>query len=77
MGCLHNLKIYDLKKAFQNINKISKKSYILVESFRNQTELFNLQCWALTCESFFSKKEWIYLFDAFDYKGDYEFIYFR
>ena len=77
MGCLHNLKIYDLKKAFQNINKISKKSYILVESFRNQTELFNLQCWALTCESFFSKKEWIYLFDSFDYKGDYEFIYFR
>ena len=33
----------------------------MVESYRNEKELFNLQCWALTCESFF-KKEWIWLF---------------
>ena len=77
MGCLHNLKIYNLGKAIKNINSISKNSYILVESFQNQKELFNLQCWALTCEAFFSKREWIYLFDLFGYKGDYEFIYFK
>ena len=48
----------------------------MVESYRNINEMFNLQCWALTCESFFSKKEWIWLFREFNYSGDYEFIYF-
>ena len=50
---LHNLKIFDLKKALKEIDRVGKKSYIAVESFRNESELFNLQCWALTCESFF------------------------
>ena len=49
----------------------------MVESYRTDLELFNLQCWALTCQTFFSKKEWIYLFKELKYKGDYEFIYFR
>ena len=48
----------------------------MVESYRNEEELFNLQCWALTCESFFSYKEWKWIFKKFNYKGDYEFIYF-
>ena len=59
IGCLHNLEINDLKKALEQINRIAKKKYILVESYRNEKELFNLQCWALTCNSFFSKKEWL------------------
>lgn len=74
---LHNLKIFDLKSALQNIKRVSKKSYVVVESYRNENELFNLQCWALTCQSFFSKDEWIWLFDKFGYNGDYEFIYFE
>ena len=46
------------------------------KEIENEKELFNLQCWALTCQSFFSKDEWIWIFDEFGYKGDYEFIYF-
>ena len=38
------------------IQRVGKKKFIVVESFRNEMELFNLQCWALTCQSFFSKK---------------------
>ena len=49
----------------------------MVESYRNNMELFNLQCWALTCESFFSKSEWEWIFKEFNYTGDYEFIFFR
>ena len=49
----------------------------MVESFRNDTEQFNLQCWALTCQTFLSKKEWINLYKFLDYKGDFEFIYFK
>ena len=76
-GCFHNLEINDLKYALGEIKRVSKKTHIMVESYRNETELFNLQCWALTCESFFSKKEWKWLFDQFDYNRHYEFIYFE
>ena len=49
----------------------------MVESYRSEQEQFNLQCWALTCESFFDVDEWIRLFDRFGYTGDYEFIFFE
>lgn len=75
-GCFHNLEINDLKFSLNEIQRVSKKSFIMVESFRNEKELFNLQCWALTCQSFFSKKEWKWVFDEFNYKQYYEFIYF-
>ena len=77
LGTLHNLEIFDLEKAFNEINRVSKKSYIWVESYRNTKELFNLQCWALTCQSFYTPKEWLWIFKKFNYRGDYEFIYFE
>ena len=77
LGTLHNLQIFDLEKAFKEINRVSKKSDIWIESFRNSKELFNLQCWALTCQSFYTPEEWRWLFRKFNYKGDYEFIFFE
>ena len=77
MGTLHNLEIFNLEKAFNEINRVSKKSYIWVESYRNSKELFNLQCWALTCKSFYTPEEWLWIFKKFKYKGDYEFIFFK
>jgi len=58
LGTLHNLKIYDLKKAVQEMQRVAKNKFIMVEAYKNDTELFNLQCWALTCESFFKPDEW-------------------
>ena len=77
LGCLHNLKIFELAVALKEIERVSKKSYIMLESYRNDRELFNLQCWALTCESFFDLDEWIWIYDHFVYTGDYEFIFFE
>lgn len=76
-ACFHNLKINHLKCALMEITRVSKKTYIMVESYRNEKELFNLQCWALTCQSFFSKDEWEWIFKEYSYKGNYEFIYFN
>ena len=45
--------IFDLVNAIKEINRIGKSGYIMVESYRDEKELFNLQCWALTCQSFF------------------------
>lgn len=74
---LHNLPIYEIKSALKEIERVGKNKYITIESYQNEKELFNLQCWALTCESFFKPREWIWLFNEFGYTGDYEFIYFK
>jgi len=74
---LHNLYIFELKKALQEIEHVGKNKYICVESYRNVQELFNLQCWALTCNIFFSPQEWEWFFKESGYTGDYEFIYFE
>ena len=77
LACLHNLQIFELKAAMSEIERVGKRGYVMVESFRSEQEQFNLQCWALTCESFFDLKEWIWLFEHFGYTGDYEFIFFE
>lgn len=76
LGTLHNLELFDLKLAINEIERVGKKKYIMVEAYRNEKELFNLQCWALTCKSFFSEDEWIWIYKEFGYTGDHEFIFF-
>ena len=77
LGALHNLRFFDLKEALSEIERVGKQGYVMLESYRDERELFNLQCWALTCESFFDEAEWIWLYKNFSYTGDYEFIYFE
>lgn len=78
LATLHNLKIYDLKKAVEEINRVSKKnSYIMVESFRNDREEVNMLYWQLTCASYYSVDEWEWLYHEWGYKGDYSFIFFE
>jgi SAM-dependent methyltransferase len=77
LGCLHNLRLFELQTACSEIERVGKQGYIMLESYRNELEQFNLQCWALTCESFFDTAEWIWLYRHFGFTGDYEFIYFE
>jgi len=77
LGCLHNLRIFELKSALNEIERVGKQKYIMLESYRNEQEMFNLECWALTAESLFDTAEWIWLYQHFGYTGDYEFIYFE
>lgn len=75
---LHNLKVYDLKKAVQEIGRVSKgSSYIMVESFRNDREEVNMLYWQLTCASYYSVDEWEWLYQEWGYTGDYSFIFFE
>jgi len=77
LNCLHNLRIFELKVALNEIERVGKQGYVVLESYRNEKELFNLECWALTCESFFDHDEWVWIYNQFGYTGDYEFIYFE
>jgi SAM-dependent methyltransferase len=77
LGTLHNLHIYELENAISEVQRVGKSGYIMVESFRNEFELFNLECWALTIKSINDVDEWKWIFDRFGYTGDYEFIFFE
>ncbi len=78
LASLHNLKVFDLKKAVQEIERVSKKnSYIMVDSFRDDREEVNLLYWQLTCASYYSVDEWEWLYQEWGYTGDYSFIFFE
>ena len=74
---LHNLPLPGLKSALGEIERVGRDKFLVVEAYRSEQELFNLQCWALTCAAFLTPEEWIWLFGEFGYGGDYEFIYFE
>jgi len=77
LGTLHNLHIFELEVTISEIERVGKAGYIMVESFRNELEMFNLECWALTAESLMDVDEWKWVYDRFGFTGDYEFIYFE
>ena len=62
LGCLHNLRIFELEIALKELERVASNGYLMLESYRNAQELFNLLCWALTCESFFDQEEWCWIF---------------
>ena len=76
INLIHNFSISEIFQLLKNIVHISKKSFISTESYRNNQELFNLQCWALTADSFFSEYEWRWILKQNKYFRDYELIYF-
>ena len=77
LAVLHNFRIDEIKNVVTEISRVSKYQYIMVESYRSQPELFNLQCWALTAQTFLNNIEWAWLLKEFNYHGDYELIYFE
>jgi len=78
INTLHNLQLPELEKALKEIERVSKgPSYILMDSYRNEQEKVNLLYWQLTCECFFTPREWEWLFKQAGYTGDYGCIYFE
>ncbi|MDD5593418.1 MAG: class I SAM-dependent methyltransferase [Candidatus Margulisbacteria bacterium] len=77
INTLHNLLLFDFVSALKEVERVGRDKYIVVEAYRNERELFNLECWVLTGQCFFKPEEWTWLFDQYGYSGDYEFIYFE
>ncbi|WP_320178455.1 class I SAM-dependent methyltransferase [Roseovarius pacificus] len=74
---LHNLPFGEVQRAAAEMQRVARQQYIAVESYRTVAELFNLQCWALTCESFYRPEEWVAVLGQAGYTGDYEFAFFE
>ena len=77
INMLHNFKLSEIHNFLLQIEKIGKNKFICLESFRNEKEQFNLQCWALTAETLIDVASWKWIFERSRYTGDYEFIYFE
>ncbi len=76
INVLHNLKLENLENALKEIERLSKNKFICVESYKNNKQQFNLQCWALTAETLIDSQSWKWIFKKSGYSGDFEFIYF-
>jgi ubiquinone/menaquinone biosynthesis C-methylase UbiE len=74
---LHNLPLDGVHRAAVEMQRVAREKFIAVESYRSVAELYNLQCWALTCESFLRPEEWVWMFNRSGYTGDYEFAFFE
>jgi protein-L-isoaspartate(D-aspartate) O-methyltransferase len=77
INTFHNLYAFELEQAFTEITRVSNLQYICVESYRDELEKMNLLYWQVTCEAFFTPKEWQWWFQKTGFFGDYEFIYFQ
>ena len=77
INTFHNLHNFELNKALREIQRIAKKKYICMESYRNEVEKQNLLYWQVTCEMFCTPSEWEWWFNLTKYDGDYSFIYFE
>jgi protein-L-isoaspartate(D-aspartate) O-methyltransferase len=77
INTLHNLFNYQLDAALREIVRVSSdRSYICVESYRNEMEKANLLYWQVTCRIFASPAEWQWWFDKTGYDRDHSFIFF-
>lgn len=76
LNTFHNLYTFQLFTALKEIRRVSRSSYICVESYRNEFEKQNLLYWQVTCESFYTPEEWRWWFNLTEYDRDFGFIYF-
>jgi len=78
INTLHNLFNFELFDALSEIRRVAKqRRYVCIESYRNEVEKANLLYWQVTCRTFLSVDEWQWLFDKYDYRGDFSFIFFE
>lgn len=78
INTLHNLYNYELREALREIERIGKAhKYVVVDSYRTEREKANLLHWQLTCECFYTPKEWEWFFAQSGYTGDYSYVFYE
>lgn len=78
LGTMHNLYNYELRQALQEIERVARgPKHVMVETYRNEREKANFLYWQLTCRSFYTPKEWEWIFAESGYTGDYSYIAFE
>ncbi len=69
---LHNLNKEDMKKAFKEIMRVTKKdAFITLDAYRNDEEKRRMEAWNLTALTMMHVQEWENFFEEAGYNGDY------
>jgi protein-L-isoaspartate(D-aspartate) O-methyltransferase len=76
INTLHNFHCFDLESALLELERVALNKFVVVESYRTESEKANLIYWQVTCEAFCTPEEWVWWFNHCNYSGDFEFIYF-
>ena len=63
----------DVVKTINEINRVSKNSFLTVASYTNKKDRELFDKWTLLGTTVLQKKEWQELFKILNYKGDYYF----
>jgi protein-L-isoaspartate(D-aspartate) O-methyltransferase len=78
INTLHNLQLPELELALREIERVGRRAkYILMDGYRTEQEKVNLLYWQLTCECFFTPREWEWIFAKTGYTGDFACITFE
>ena len=76
INTLSELQIDLCKAAIQEINRVSKgRSFITLNSWRNNREKLKLLKWNLSALSNYSIVDWLIILENVDYKGDYYWVF--
>ena len=72
INTLHNLEDNKIIKAFNQIQKVTKKnSYIIVDAYSNEKEKEELMNWNLTAKTIKHVDDWKKFFKQIKFKGDF------
>jgi ubiquinone/menaquinone biosynthesis C-methylase UbiE len=79
INSLHNQELPELVASLKELQRVARgaASYLVVDSYRNPAEKANLMNWQLTCECFFTPREWEYLYTETAYQGDWDYVIFE
>lgn len=71
INTIHCLGENDLRQSVREIQRIGKKAYVTVDSYRNDEEKERMLQWIVAGRTVKSTNEWIKLFQEEGYTGDY------
>ena len=72
INTIHNLDLFNCKKAIKEISRVSKKgSFLTVDAYNNEEDKERMYDWNLTAKTILSVDEWKKIFSECNYKGDF------
>ena len=70
---IYSQNLGDVVKTLKEMQRVSKKSYVVLASCNNEKERNKFYKWTLIGTTILYKKEWLKLFKLIGFKGDYYF----
>jgi len=74
VGVVYSLNLTDAIKCIKEIDRVSKKSFINLATYKNKKDYWLFKQWSLLGTTVLLEKEWIEVLKHVKYTGDYDFV---